>query len=130
MSWAIGYDDNWQRDIGYGVPAICDHPACRKAIHRGLAYVCGGEPYGGDDGCGLFFCGKHLIIGAAGKEHQVCERCAKGKPPFTAKPDVSEWLKHKLNDPTWKPWRAENKAAVQAIKVALNLTTSTAQSTK
>lgn len=21
MSWSIGYDEKWQRDIGYGVPA-------------------------------------------------------------------------------------------------------------
>src|SRR4051812_7048849 len=26
MGWSIGYDSNWQRDIGYGVPAFCDHP--------------------------------------------------------------------------------------------------------
>ena len=22
MSWAVGYDETWHRDIGYGVPAI------------------------------------------------------------------------------------------------------------
>lgn len=26
MGWSIGYDDKWFRDIGYGVPAYCDHP--------------------------------------------------------------------------------------------------------
>ena len=45
MGWEIGYDDNWERDIGYGVPAECDHPDC-QVIDRGLSYVCGGEPYG------------------------------------------------------------------------------------
>lgn len=59
MSWAIGYDDHWHRDVGYGVPATCDHPGCQKLIDRGLAYVCGGQPYGGDDGCDLFFCEDH-----------------------------------------------------------------------
>ena len=38
MSWAVGYDSKWQRDIGYGVPSICDHPKCNKEIHRGLSY--------------------------------------------------------------------------------------------
>lgn len=53
MSWAIGYDENWKRDVGYGVPAICDHPGCNEKIDRGLAFVCGGEPMGGEKGCGL-----------------------------------------------------------------------------
>jgi hypothetical protein len=44
MGWSIGYDENWKRDIGYGVPAVCDHPKCNKIINRGLSYVCGGEP--------------------------------------------------------------------------------------
>jgi hypothetical protein len=55
MSWALGFDGNWNRDIGYGVPSYCDHPKCSAKIDRGLAYVCcGQEPYGGD-GCGLYF---------------------------------------------------------------------------
>lgn len=28
MGWSVGYDDNWKRDIGYGVPALCDYPDC------------------------------------------------------------------------------------------------------
>lgn len=42
MGWSIGFDSNWNRDIGYGVPAFCDHPGCTAEIDRGLAYVCGG----------------------------------------------------------------------------------------
>ncbi len=26
MGWSIGYDKNLKRDIGYGVPATCEHP--------------------------------------------------------------------------------------------------------
>ncbi len=37
MGWSIGYDDNWKRDIGYGVRATCDHPACNAKIDRGLS---------------------------------------------------------------------------------------------
>ncbi len=53
MGWSIGSDGD--RDIGYGVPAECDHPDCTAEIDRGLSYVCGGDPYGGEYGCGLFF---------------------------------------------------------------------------
>lgn len=117
MGWAVGYDDNWQRDIGYGVPCKCDHPDCNSTIHRGLAYVCGGEPHGGEEGCGLYFCSKHLWVGA--KLRQVCERCAEGKEPFTPKPDVRRWIKHKLTDKTWQPWRDENPKEVAALKAAI-----------
>ena len=71
MGWSVGYDSKWERDIGYGVPAICDHPGCNKEIDRGLGYVCGGEPYGGEHGCGLFFCGEHLLMT---KKGQLCGR--------------------------------------------------------
>lgn len=39
MSWEIGYDDNWKRDIGYGVPAKCDHPDCDEDIEQFLSEV-------------------------------------------------------------------------------------------
>lgn len=119
MGWSIGFSDDWGRDIGYGVPAKCDHPDCNKDIDRGLAHVCGGEPYGGDDGCGLHFCGEHLLLGVKGKEHQVCERCALGKDPFDPKPDVAEWIDHKLTCPTWQQWRDENPGAVAEMRAAL-----------
>lgn len=61
MGWSIGYDSKWKRDIGYGVPASCDYPGCDAEIDRGLSYVCGGEPYGGEVGCGLYFCAAHLL---------------------------------------------------------------------
>lgn len=37
MGWSIGFDTRWKRDIGYGVPAECDHPTCGAQIDRGLA---------------------------------------------------------------------------------------------
>ena len=106
MGWSIGYDDKWERDIGYGVPCLCDHPDCNKEIDRGLSYVCGSHPYGGDEGCGLYFCGAHQTNGL-----QQCERCAEGKPPFDPKPDVAEWTKWKMTDESWAEWRKENKMA-------------------
>ena len=104
MGWEIGYDSNWDRDIGYGVPAECDHPDCHARIDRGLAYVCGGEPYGEPDGCGLFFCAEHLFMGGV---RQQCECCAAGQEPFEPKPDVDEWTQFKATDPSWAEWRSK-----------------------
>lgn len=84
MGWSLGYDDKWKRDIGYGVQAQCDHPECNKEIDRGLGHVCGnGEPYGGDDGCGLYFCGEH----GGG---MLCERCQSNLPSFEPKKDIEQ----------------------------------------
>lgn len=107
MGWSIGFDPNWQRDIGYGVPATCDHPGCEAVIDRGLAYVCGGEPFGGDAGCGLYFCDHHTHF-AKGKPPQLCCRCCNGQEPFTPTPDRPEWTHHKMTDESWAAWRAEN----------------------
>lgn len=109
MGWSIGVDSKWSRDVGYGVPSICDHPDCDKEIDRGLSYVCGSEPYGGEHGCGLFFCENHLRY-----HHnedcrgQVCERCAGYQSPFEPKSDTLEWINWKLTDESWQQWRDEN----------------------
>lgn len=118
MGWAVGYDSHWQRDIGYGVPAFCDHPRCRAEIDRGLAYVCGGEPYGGEKGCGLYFCGEHLSGGTVAPR---CSRCRHHKRPFAAKPDHPMWIQHKLTDESWAAWRAEHPDAVREMRQALGM---------
>jgi hypothetical protein len=110
MSWSVGYDSNWKRDIGYGVPSICDHPDCNECIDRGLPYVCGGEPYGGDRGCGLYFCGKHLSYYKNGV--QVCDQCGNNSNPFEPKPDLEEWIQHKMTDPSWDDWRKSQEGAI------------------
>lgn len=56
MGWSIGYDINWGWDIGYGVLVICDYFECNEKIDCGLLFVCGVEFYGGEKGCGLYFC--------------------------------------------------------------------------
>lgn len=110
MGWSLGYDKNWERDIGYSVPAYCDHPGCNEEIDRGLSYVCcNQQPYGGEDGCGLYFCEKHR--GADGK----CARCSAGKPPYQPKDEHPEWVWHKLTDPSWDTWRRENHADLSAM---------------
>lgn len=110
MGWSIGYDSTWRRDIGYGVPAYCDHPKCSAEIDRGLAYVCGGEPYGGERGCGLYFCGSH---GGGSR----CNRCIQSKPPYKRiKPEHPTWIKHKLTDESWTAWRVGNPKKVAEMK--------------
>lgn len=111
MGWSIGYDNAWQRDIGYAVIAYCDHPKCNKTIDRGLAYVCGGYPYGGEYGCGLFFCSEHLIINFRGRESatQLCPKCARyDYYPYKPKQEHSKWIEWKMNHISWKEWRKEN----------------------
>ena len=106
MSWSIGYDTHWKRDIGYGVHAFCDHPRCNEEIDRGLAYVCGGEPYGGEKGCGLYFCYAHL------RYDNMCPKCSRyDKKPYKPKPEHPEWIKFKMTDDSWAEWRKENKVS-------------------
>lgn len=119
MGWSIGFDTNWNRDIGYGVPAYCDHPGCPAEINRGLAYVCGGQPYGGDHGCGLYFCQDHLRTVGKRREHaQVCDRCMKGRgsTSFTPTADHPDWINHKLTDESWQQWRDENPREVELLR--------------
>lgn len=112
MSWSIGYDYRWKRDIGYGVTAYCDYPDCDKEINRGLSHVCGGDPYGGNLGCGLYFCDNHHRF----DDNHSCERCSRDVTHFPPKPDHPDWIKHKLTDESWQEWRDENSDEVEALK--------------
>src|SRR5688572_10327818 len=115
MGWGIGYDENWQRDIGYCVPALCDQPECTEEIDRGLSHVCGSEPYGGEHGCGLYFCEPHLRWNGKGEE-RVCARCHDAQPPYEKKPDVRAWIEWKLTDASWQRWRDENPSDVAILR--------------
>lgn len=120
MGWSIGFDERWNRDIGYGVPARCDHPGCLEEIDRGLSYVCGGQPYGGDHGCGLYFCSKHKHYAGEKRDNApLCIRCRHGRDPFTPTPDVREWVNHKLTDESWQRWREENPSDVEQLTASL-----------
>lgn len=125
MGWSIGYSINWKRDVGYAVPSICDHPGCGEEIDRGLSYICGGDVGGGEHGCGLFFCSKHLRYYGRrdmGTRHarsvQLCERCGKRskKGPFEPTPDTLEWIQHKLTDESWEEWRQEHPEQVAEMR--------------
>lgn len=111
MGWSIGFDTKWNRDIGYGVPCECDHPDCKEEIDRGLSHVCGGEPYGGECGCGLYFCGTHL------QGHpQKCKKCSGHRgTTYKPKPDIPLWVYFKLTDDSWQQWRNENPDKVKEM---------------
>lgn len=113
MGYEVGWDHDLQRDIGYGVPAVCEHPECEERIDRGMAHACGGGFPRDNEGCGLFFCGKHLF-----PNH--CLRCTnEADTPFPPKPDLQEWIDHKMTDPSWAKWReANNVNAVFSEKSA------------
>lgn len=112
MSWSIGFDNRWNRDIGYGVPAYCDFPGCKSEIDRGLAFVCGGEPFGGEKGCGLYFCSKHLLLNGS---RFLCERCSNGKKSFKPRKEHPDWINHKATDESWQQWRKENPAELKKL---------------
>lgn len=119
MGWSIGFDQNWNRDVGYGVPAVCDHPKCNKRINRGIAYVCGGEAFGGEKGCGLYFCAEHLFYGRSEDSPQLCPKCYRyDHTPYKPKPDRIIWTMWKMNHPSWEEWRKENRIDVDATKQA------------
>jgi len=118
MGWSIGYDRRWGRFIGYGVPAYCDHPKCNAEIDRGLSYVCGGEPFGGERGCGLHFCCKHLHRSA--RLPQLCRQCLGSyQTTYKPKPEHPLFAAHVLSDPSWAQWCNENPAKVEALKAIL-----------
>ena len=122
MGWSIGYDSCWNRDIGYGVPAVCDHPKCNAEIDRGLAHVCGTEPYGGEIGCGLYFCQEHLyyhnrrMSNGVVETVQLCPKCGRyDTKPYKAKPDTDEWIRWKITDDSWEQWRKKNPNEVERM---------------
>jgi thermostable 8-oxoguanine DNA glycosylase len=76
MSWAHSQLDDG-REIGYGVPDVCNAEGCTKKIDRGLAYVCGGMHEGGDWGCGKYICDDHANAGLVpgGEVVRLCDAC-------------------------------------------------------
>lgn len=127
MGWSLGFIGG--RDVGYGVPAWCEHPKCKKKIDRGLSFACGGFP-DSEYGCGLFFCDQHMTYATIydGDETvQCCEPCAyrnehseddyKTFPAtFEQKPDHPQWIRWKLKDKSWAEWRENNAEEVQDMK--------------
>jgi hypothetical protein len=118
MGWSYG-ENSEGRDVGYGVPAYCDHAGCKAKIDRGLGYICGGEPGGGEYGCGMFVCSEHTY--ANDKCLQLCRHCSDRRHTrLVPSPDHPEWMRWKLTDESWQQWRDENPAEVEKLRVALD----------
>jgi hypothetical protein len=79
MGWMNCGSDSQGRPIGYGFEATCDHPGCKKEIHRGLSYACGGMHGEDEISCEKYFCEEHSQnwVEHCGQYHQVCDECAK-----------------------------------------------------
>lgn len=119
MGWAYGFVNG--RDVGYGVPAVCDKPDCDEKIDRGLAYLCG-DMHGDEFGCGLYFCSRHLMYRRPKElDHSVqkCPRCYLYKSPYEPKSDIEEWVFWKLNDASWEQWRESNPDEVAHLTQVL-----------
>ncbi|MFE2174401.1 hypothetical protein [Kitasatospora sp. NPDC059462] len=52
--------DGTEIEAGYDVAAVCEEDGCTEEIDRGLAYLCGSTPGTPEDGCGGYFCSRHL----------------------------------------------------------------------
>jgi hypothetical protein len=52
--------DGIEIEAGYDVTATCEEDGCTEQIDRGLDNLCGSEPGTPDDGCGKYFCSRHL----------------------------------------------------------------------
>ncbi|MRG98823.1 hypothetical protein GIY21_00790 [Xanthomonas sontii] len=102
MGWSIGYDEQWQRDIGYGVPAYCDHPGCDAEIDRGLGHICE-DP---QCACGKFYCAQHRYDTTA-HNHDA--------PPSREHP---LWIEHVLTHSSWQKCRDQNPAKVAPLAAA------------
>lgn len=125
------YEDEAARDLGvirwagYGVPAVCDTPACEAEIDRGMGYRCqqvyqyryfeNGVEVDSDanwddeieeegEGCGLHFCDAHL------SDHALHAGLA-------PKPDTAEWERWVLADESWQQWRDENAERVADMRI-------------
>lgn len=67
--------DGTEIEAGYGVVAECDQDNCTREIDRGLAFLCGDGPGGGEHGCGCYFCGEHLYTAPKGEDGGLCGGC-------------------------------------------------------
>jgi|LGOV01.1.fsa_nt_gb hypothetical protein len=89
-------NDRWQ---GYGVPAFCDYPGCKKKIDRGMGYQ--HEEDKKNSPPNVFCCSDHQY-----EKLDSFEVESKESP---------EWVTHLLDDPSWSEWRAENPDTVQGF---------------
>lgn len=74
---------------GYLIATTCEQPGCNEKIDRGLAYLCGEQPGGDENGCGGYFCGHHLYTAPEGQHGSRCILCRdRGDDPLSDSPDA------------------------------------------
>ncbi len=71
------------RSRGFMRNTICNPPGCDVMVEKTSSFLCGGGA-NSTDGCGLFFCHKHLYV-ASMASGIVCDSCAKGRNTFEIK---------------------------------------------
>lgn len=80
MGYSYCGTDSRGRDVGYGIPATCDHPGCDARIDRGMAHACGGGHGSGEWDCDQYFCSDHLVYNTTPPPHRtfmvVCPACS------------------------------------------------------
>ncbi|MGK4586191.1 hypothetical protein [Kitasatospora sp. HPMI-4] len=58
--YTVTRHDGIEIEAGYAVEAVCEQDGCTEQIDRGLDQLCGSEPGAPEDGCGGYFCSRHL----------------------------------------------------------------------
>lgn len=104
MSWAVGWDFDHRRWLGYGVPAYCD-AGCGVEIDRGLGWrcECGAHPSDPLERPTLFVC----------SDHECTDVDENALPP-----EHPDWVDHLLTDGSWAQWRSENPDEVLLLSEA------------
>jgi hypothetical protein len=108
MGWGDCGEDSKGRPIGYLFPAICDAPGCAAAIHRGLAYACGGMHGALEWACEGYFCEKHRgnCLPIDGDTQAVCDACyAEARRRAIDQPDDSSELIAHFEEWEGEDWR-------------------------
>ena len=138
MGWSMGHCGEHKRDIGYGVPAPCDHPECNEIIDRGLAYRCC-ENIHHDASCKGYFCEEHRqnyvyqdeladmspeelkVLGIDSNEEVAQDDDGIICCRHTIQPhkEAVVWLEHILNDESWEVWRTKHPERIERFKKLL-----------
>ncbi|MFE9427791.1 hypothetical protein ACFYNO_33075 [Kitasatospora sp. NPDC006697] len=61
--YTVTRHDGIEIEAGYAVEAVCEQDGCTEQIDRGLDQLCGSWPGTPEDGCGGYFCSRHLYYG-------------------------------------------------------------------
>lgn len=138
MGYSIGYCKTHKRDIGYGVPAPCDHPECNEIIDRGMGYACC-EGFNHSANCKGYFCEEHRwnyvlqdelehmspeeleALGLSADAQALDEDSGIIRCRHTIQPhkEAVVWLEYILNDESWEKFRTKFPERMERFKKLL-----------